>query len=185
MVIKGNRIIGINFDEEFETELLQYFIEKDEIILFPWRDCNLENEISEYDKNFKLIEGSNWNNFVLEHTLIKSSDDVFNWNLPNGETFLWYCPNNREELARIIRRGWITYSCCIIPKGKGIRDYTFQLSMYEHDTFKGKEVRSLFIREKKKGHFKFKIYPLIKPVIEKYSKKHEYVEMPVYYFIDE
>lgn len=57
--------------------------------------------------------------------------------------------------------------------------------MYEHDTYKEKEVRSLLIYEKMKGHFKSKIYPVIKLVVEEYSKKHEYIEMPIYYFKDE
>jgi hypothetical protein len=178
---KTNRIIGINFDKKFEAEIITDFAENGNLILFPWRSCNLENCIEEYHENGTK---TSWNDFILEHTIIKTKDDVFHWKLEENEYVLWFSPNNKEELMRIIKFGWLSYTCCVVPKGKDIRDHTYRLEMFEHDQYKGNEYRSLFIYEQVKGSFQRKILPIIQPKIDKYDQEHKYKHDTVYYFED-
>jgi len=182
MIIKTgkiNRIIGINFDEKFEAEILADLRENDDLILFPWRSCNLENCIEEYHENGSK---TNWNDFVLERTVIKTKDDVLEWGLEEEEYMLWFSPRNKKELMRIIKFEWLCYTCCIVPKGKDIRDYAYRLEMDEHDEYEGNEYRSLFIYERVKGTFQRKIMPFIQPKIDKYSEHHKYNHNTAYYF---
>ena len=177
VINESNKIIGVNTDEQFESEIILDFKGNENLILFPWRSCNLENFIREGGVN-----GSDWNDFVLEHTVIKTKDDFFIWGLEEDEYFLWFSPQNKEELMRIIKFEWLFYTCCIVPKGKDIKDYRYVLHMTEHDLYKGNECRSLYITEKEKGSFEREVLPTIQYKIENYNKLHQSLQNKVYYF---
>jgi hypothetical protein len=140
-----------------------------QIILFPLRSCNLANYLPEGRR-----DGPNWNDFVLERTVIKSTEDVFSWGLNEGEYLLWFSPQNRDDLVRIIKFECICYSCCIIPKDGDIKDYIYYLDIYEHDEYKGEEYRSLFINESKQGSFEKDILPNIQELLDYQDKKKPY-----------
>ncbi|HEX9059662.1 MAG TPA: hypothetical protein VF941_05755 [Clostridia bacterium] len=179
IVVKNevNKIVGINCDAEFEATLIQSFVNDNQIIIFPWRSCNLANNLPE-----GRIDGPNWNEFVLERTVIKSREDVFNWGLDKEEYFLWFSPQNSDDLVRIIKFEWICYGCCIIPKDGDIKDYIYYLDMYEHDEYEGEEYRSLFINESRQGSFEKDILPNIQGLLNYQGKKKPYQHQGVIYF---
>lgn len=181
MIVKNdvNKIVGINCDAEREATLIQSFANDNELIVFPWRSCNLANYLSE-----GRADGPNWNDFVIDRTVIKSTDDVFHWGLNEGEYFLWYSPKDRDDLVKIIKYEGLSYCCCIIPKGGSIKDYVYNLDMYEHDEYEGEEYRSLLINESRKGSFEEYILPNIQTLLSNHGNKSSYKRREVIYFVD-
>jgi hypothetical protein len=53
--------------------------------------------------------------------------------------------------------------------------------MYEHDEYKEREYRSLFIRENQNGNFSRDILPVVKPIIDKYDQRHQYKYNKAYF----
>lgn len=143
--IQDNIIIDFNYGWVKESEILNYFVNKDEQILFGYLLCN----------------GSD--SFVEERKILQNNETLYE--ATKNEPIIWYSPKNEKDLVSIIQRLGITYSCIILSAGEtDVKKYRFQLEISEHGIFNEIELRALYINESIKGDFLKNIVPKLKRV---------------------
>ncbi len=149
-------IVDIKYilDKGLEANLLECFLDVDDIILFPWYEENLNGSYeTQSETSFNI------NKFAIEREVFRCSEKIFPWFEGLNGNSIWYSPINREELIDILKFEGITYCCCIIKKGFPLCDFSYVFWMYEHHEVNDYEYRSLFFYENGNKNFSDKVMP--------------------------
>lgn len=157
MKIENNVVLNFSLNSEEEAEFLRCFLTDDALIVFPFKESWLNHEEED------LYTSSERKDFILSRTIAVSKNQVIYWLPKDDESVYWYSPKDSNELESLIEENYYDYVCIILEKGKGVKDYTYLLSIEESYPFtENNTCRALLVHEKIKDSFKDKVIPKIK-----------------------
>jgi hypothetical protein len=156
-------IVDFPYDIELQAEMIEYFIEEDDIILFWWVEPNEEDykRCPQFHPN--PWEGIKECKFMVERQQKGTTEKNFH-------KIYFYSIDSHEELINVIKRKGIILAFYIIKKECHVNDYKYFLHTYEHHIFNedGQHHRSLFCESKGVNNFHETELPKIKSCIDKY-----------------
>ncbi len=161
-----NCILGLPYNKELEADLLECFLDDNNLLLFPWVETNLYT--FQPDPRYYTF---NINDFALKRELFRSEEAIGNINCDMNRKIIWYSPQGRKELFEVISFEGITYECCGIEKEKGLSDYTFYLHVYEHFEYQDYEYRGLNFRLNASLDYKRKVLDKLIEIVEGYNSQ--------------
>ncbi|WP_053367889.1 hypothetical protein [Bacillus sp. FJAT-27245] len=138
---------------EETAKFLYSFLDKDDLILFPYFEGNLRYEEEE------------WKSFISSREVFRSET----WSFGNAyhENVIWISPRNPQELLRIIENEESNFMLYVLSSiVEDIQDYKYEIYVAEHtvddETSGNEEFVAMFIKERNNGNFEEKVLPTLR-----------------------